>query len=174
MDIVVLGLILRFVDNKRNIEFYLPTCIICTYPHIPIWTWTYSERWVDNLHLQTSWIRMFWFTHPISECLTELLLLPSNNTPPLYSRNFQALLVGVSMKLLFSVFLPFIGLFPVQLFKRDFPRRREVPIPLILARRRVDRGRRRGRLSAVCQENTTPWAVFAVWVRTYSSDNTKA
>ncbi|TNN84408.1 hypothetical protein EYF80_005401 [Liparis tanakae] len=89
--------------------------------------------------------------------------LQQRHTPPLLSR--RALLAGVSRKPLSSLGPPSAGRLSVQLFKRGSPGASPSvlsSIPLILENHGADRGPRRGRLSAVRQENPTPRAAVAV------------
>lgn len=125
-----------------------------------------------HLDTSTQWDMLFTFnplfSHPQLIRLAELSLLSSDDAPPLLSGRLQALLAGVSMRPLLPLRLLPTGLLPVQLFKRGFPGASPsvVSIPLILDGHGADRGRRRGRLSAVWQENPAPRAVFTVRVCT--------
>lgn len=56
MDIVVLGLFLGFADNKRNIEYYLPTYI---YVHISTSNF-YSSPPTTPHHFTVGTSRLFW------------------------------------------------------------------------------------------------------------------
>lgn len=123
----------------------------------PCWFWSF-HRIFWKISSALSFIKHWWL-------LTEPSLLASDDAPQLLNRILTALLVGVCIKLLLCLFLLFISLFPVQLCKwvSSGASPSAVSIP---ERHRMDRGRCQWCLSAVWQEDPTPWAAFAVWVCT--------
>ena len=141
---VSFGLFIGYVYNNKNIE-YQPSLTFNISPFV------HSETFLS--FVLPNLLTFNLLSHPRLMCLTELLLLSSNDTPPFLSGSLRALEAGVSMKPLFSLCLLSTSLIPVRLFKRGSPGASPsvVSLPLI-----PGRGRRQGRLAAVRQENSTP------------------